>query len=57
MAAVAAAVAARGGQQKDIDAFGRVFRERAADTQRFVIGVRQHGHQSRSLHGRPILRD
>src|SRR5262249_3355974 len=51
MATVAAAVAARGCQQKDVGAFGRVFRERATYPQRFVIGVCQHGHQSRSLHG------
>ena len=54
MAAVTAAVTARGGQQKDVDAFGRVFRERASHAQGFVIGVREHGHQRRRrTAGRP----
>ena len=44
MATVAAAVAARSGQQKDVGAFGRVFRERATYPQRFVVGVREYGH-------------
>jgi hypothetical protein len=50
VAAVAAAVAGRRGQQKDLDAFGCVFGERAAHAQRFVIGVGEHGHQSLSVH-------
>ena len=55
MAAVSAGVAARGGQQKDVDAFGRVFRERASHAQGFVIGVGEHGHQPRSVHATPLF--
>jgi len=39
MAAVAAAVAARGGQHEDIDAFGCVLGERASHAERFIVGV------------------
>ncbi len=48
--AEAASIATRGGQQKDVNAFGCVFRKRATHSQGFVIGVREHGHQSRSPH-------
>ncbi len=50
MTAVPAAIAARRGQEKDVDAFGRVFREHATDPQRFVIGMGEDGHQPRSAH-------
>jgi hypothetical protein len=38
-AMVAAVVTTRGGQQKNLDAFGCVFCESAADPQTLVIGV------------------
>ena len=47
MPAVSAGIAARGGQQKDVDAFGRVLRQRAADAQRFVVGMGEHREQPR----------
>jgi len=55
MAAVTAGVAACGGQQKDVHAFGRVFRQRASRAQRLVVRVREHGHQPSSLHEILIL--
>ena len=50
IATEAAAITTRGGQQKDVNAFGCIFRKRATHPQGFVIGVRKHGHQSRSPH-------
>ena len=50
MAAVTAGIAACGGQQKDVHAFGRIFRERASRAQRLVVRVREHGHQLPSEH-------
>jgi hypothetical protein len=50
IATEAATIATRGGQQKDVNAFGCVFRKRATHPQGFVIGVREHSHQSRSPH-------
>jgi hypothetical protein len=38
-AMVTTVVTTRGGQQKNIDAFGCVFRESAADPETLVIGV------------------
>jgi len=51
MAAVAAAVAGRRGQQKDLDPFGCVFGERATHAQRLIVGMGEDGHQSLSVHG------
>src|SRR4051812_18742083 len=50
MAAVAATIAARGREQEHLDAFGRVFRERAADTERLVVWRREDGHDSPGRH-------
>ena len=50
MTAVASAVAAGGGEQKHVNAFGRVLGERAADAERLIVWVREHGHQLRSRH-------
>ena len=47
MASVAAAFAARSGQQEDVNAIGRVFGEGASHAQGFVVRVREHGHQPR----------
>jgi len=44
IASEAATVATSSRQQKDISAFGCVFRERASHAEGFVIGVREHGH-------------
>src|SRR3954470_23186989 len=50
IAAVAAAVSAGGGEQKDVHAFRAVFRERAPETQRLVVGMGEYGHQSSRVH-------
>jgi hypothetical protein len=40
-----ARVPARGGDQEDIGSLGSVARERAAEPERFVVGMGEHGHQ------------
>ncbi len=50
MAAIPARVASRGSQQGHVDAFRRVLRQRSAEAQRLVVGMRQHGHQSQWRH-------
>src|SRR5215470_5024155 len=49
-AAVTAAIPARGGYQKHLDAFGCIFCQCAAHPEGFIIGMGQHGHESKSLH-------
>jgi hypothetical protein len=44
MTTEAVTIATRGGQQKDLNPFGCVFRKRATYPQGFVIAVREHGH-------------
>ena len=43
---VPSALPARGRQQRDLDALGRVLRQRAAAAERLVVGMREHRHQS-----------
>ena len=50
MAAVPPGVTARGGEQRHLDALGRVLRQRAAEAQRLVVGVGQDGHQPLRSH-------
>jgi hypothetical protein len=45
MAAVAATLAECGRQQRHLDAFSRVLRQRSARTQTLVVGVGEDGHQ------------
>jgi len=55
MAAEAAAVAARRRQQRHLDPFRGVLRQRAADAERLVVGVRED-RQQRLRHEGQIVR-
>ena len=50
MTATASRVAAGGGQDEDVDAFGRILGECATHPERLVIGVGKHGHHSWRVH-------
>ena len=54
MASVAAPITARRSQEKDFHTFGRVFRQCASHAEGLIIGVREHGHQPRSVHETPL---
>ena len=51
MPAEPAALAARRGDERRLDAFGRIPRQRAPDAERLIIGMGEHRQQSQG-HGR-----
>src|SRR5262249_56186409 len=57
MAAVTATLTARCRHQGNVHAFRRILRQRAAETQRFIVRVREHGHQPTVPHEVVILAD
>src|SRR5213075_2923718 len=50
MSAKSSALTPRRCDERRFDAFSGVLRERPAESQRLVVGVRQHGHQFQAGH-------
>jgi hypothetical protein len=55
VATEAATVAARRGDEEHVHAFRRVLRQRAAHSQRFIVGMGEHGQQPPSRTHRALL--